>query len=178
MKIYTRTGDQGQTGLIGGARVRKDHPRVAAYGDVDELNCWLGWAAAALPKASPPLRATLARLQEELFHLGAALATPPERSPRPLPGAWARRLESEIDEMTAELPALRNFILPGGAEAGCRLHLARAACRRAERAVVALGAEAPAGAVLYLNRLSDHLFTAARWANRRARAKETVWKGS
>ncbi|HVE14132.1 MAG TPA: cob(I)yrinic acid a,c-diamide adenosyltransferase [Elusimicrobiota bacterium] len=182
MKIYTRTGDSGQTGLIGGERVAKDHPRVAAYGAVDETNSCVGAALSVLPKrpAFAAFRADLARIQGELFSIGAILAAPGGKSPgaRLDPGA-AARLEAEIDRMDAELEPLKTFILPGGSPAGAALHVARSACRRAERAAVSLGkGEAPEAALVYLNRLSDHLFTAARWVNRKLKVRETPWKGS
>lgn len=180
MRIYTTTGDRGETGLRGGARVPKCHPRVAAYGETDELNAAVGLALGALPRrrAFAKLRLDLERAQDELFRAGAALSAPagtPEAAGFPA-GAegW---LEAEIDRMSSDLPPLRNFILPGGAPPACALHLARAVARRSERAVVALGAEAPAAVVVYLNRLSDFLFTAARWANHRLRGVETRWRG-
>jgi cob(I)alamin adenosyltransferase len=172
LKIYTKTGDRGETGLIGGRRVRKDDPAVAAYGDVDELNCAVGAASALLAHEARDLKAGLTRVQEELFVAGAILAG----QKASVPAAAAARLEAEIDAMTAELPELKNFILPGGSPAGAALHLARAVCRRAERAVVALKSP-PADVVLYLNRLSDHLFTAARWVNKLEGAAETPWRG-
>lgn len=187
-KIYTRTGDRGETGLSGGRRVKKSHPRVRAYGEVDELNCAVGAALASLPSARSfaPLRRTLEATQEQLFVLGALLATPPEQLSRlspPFdrgldPGA-VRSLETEIDRLSAGLEPLRRFILPGGSAPGAWLHLARTVCRRAERGAVALGESEPLpeGAVTYLNRLSDYLFTAARWVNKRLRRAETQWRG-
>ncbi|MHB2026606.1 MAG: cob(I)yrinic acid a,c-diamide adenosyltransferase [Elusimicrobiota bacterium] len=186
MKIYTRTGDKGETGLWGGARVPKSHPRVSAYGDVDELNCVLG---AALPHLEErenfrDLCGELRKIQQELFVIGSILASPPDiktgsssRVPCLDPKAGAR-LESSIDSMTAELEPLSNFILPGGDFAGSWLHLSRAVCRRAERSAVALAALEPLGQdiILYLNRLSDYLFTAARWANHKSGKIETVWR--
>lgn len=178
LKIYTKTGDSGQTGLRGGTRVPKTHPRVAAYGDVDELNCSLGLALAALPEAKEwtGLRDTLSRVQAELFEVGAALASPDGGA---FEGNASARLEREIDAWTAELPSLRQFILPGGGPAGAALHAARAVCRRAERGVAALSQDekVPAEIVVYLNRLSDHLFTAARWANAKQGRAETPWAG-
>ncbi len=182
VRIYTKTGDQGQTGLWGGARVPKSHPRVAAYGDVDELNCELGAVLASLPsdEGFSPLRRTLARIQAELFSVGAVLATPQDKASKAAVGQDAvAALEREIDAWTAELPALEHFILPGGAAAGAALHVARAVCRRAERSVVALagGEKVPSEIVVYLNRLSDHLFTAARWVNAKQGRAETPWQG-
>ena len=176
-KIYTKTGDKGSTGLIGGVRVSKDASRVRAYGEVDELNAALGFARSQLAHGSPP-DAILERIQNELFELGAELADP---KPKPRLGSdRVRKLESEIDAMTAELPELKAFILPGGSAAGAALHWARAVCRRAEREVVALTREEKthAEAVVYLNRLSDHLFTLARAVNRRSGASETLWKSA
>lgn len=176
-RIYTRTGDKGQTGLWGGARVAKNHPRVCAYGDVDELNCALGLALTALDRqAAPAVAAALERVQNELFVVGALLAGSKQTG---LPAQAAARLEREIDELTAALPPLKQFVLPGGCEAGARLHVARAVCRRAERQAVSLSAseELPDNVVVYLNRLSDYLFTAARWVNARAGRAETPWDG-
>lgn len=180
MKIYTRTGDTGETALFGGGRVPKNHRRVAAYGEVDELNALLGVALCAIEDER--IRTRLEPLQEDLFALGAHLATPRvhgRRRPRlpPLPAARVEEFESWIDEADEELPALRSFILPGGAPGGAWLHLARTATRRAERAVVALAAvdEVDAIVLRYLNRLSDLLFVLARLENRRAGATETPW---
>lgn len=179
-KIYTRTGDQGETGLFGGGRVAKSHLRVCAYGEVDELNSFLGWVCAAGPKE--PLRSRLLWLQGDLLSLGAHLATRastgrPVSALPPLPLPRIAEMEAWMDEAEADLPPLRHFILPGGAEIGARLHLARTVCRRAERAVVALQEEEPGpeGAVQYLNRLSDFLFVAARWANQEDEAEERPW---
>ena len=180
MKIYTKTGDKGDTGLRGGTRVPKCSPRVAAYGETDELNAAIGLALSALPhrRAFAKLRLDLERVQDEIFRTGAALSSPagtPEAGAFPAGSeAW---LEPEIDRMTADLPPLRQFILPGGVPPAAALHLARTVSRRAERAVVALGPEAPASVVVYLNRLSDFLFVAARWTNNRLRGIETRWRG-
>lgn len=179
MKIYTRTGDRGETGLLGSPRVRKSDPRVEAYGEVDELNAAIGAARASLE--DPEIDAHLARVQDELFRVGAELATPPGAKQRPAvppvdPG-FAERLEQAMDGWDRELPPLRHFVLPGGTRGAAALHLARCVCRRAERRAVALaGASEVAPPVLgYLNRLSDFLFVAARVANRRAGRDETVW---
>ena len=174
-KIYTRRGDDGSTGLFGGPRVRKDDLRVAAYGDVDELNSALG---VAREEVEGDLRALIDSLQSELFTLGGELATPdPSQAPKEVPRITPQhilRLEQEIDRLTAELPEMRNFILPGGSRAGALLHLCRTICRRAERACVTLKAEPLT--LQYLNRLSDLLFTMARAANLRAGGREIPWK--
>lgn len=180
MKIYTRTGDDGQTGLFGGPRVPKDAPRIEAYGTVDELNAALGVArCAALPEA---IDAVVARVQNELFDLGAELATPdPEsRGLRTIGPQHASSLEAAIDEFTAGLPALREFILPGGVPAAAALHQARTVCRRAERRLVSLAASADDAVsrdlIVYLNRLSDLLFVLARAANHAAGREDVVWR--
>jgi cob(I)alamin adenosyltransferase len=180
MKIYTKSGDGGETGLLGGSRVSKSDARVEAYGEVDEANAALGVARGLL--GDPELDAELGRVQAELFTIGAELASPHGAAPRgPVPAidpAWAGRLEQAMDRWDAELPELRAFILPGGAPGGAALHLARCACRRAERRVVSLAARATVDpqAVVYLNRLSDFLFVAARIANQRAGHAETTWE--
>lgn len=179
MKIYTKTGDAGETGLFGGPRVRKSDHRVEAYGEVDELNAALGVVRAQVE--DPELERHLARIQDELFCVGAELATPHGAKARsaipPVEPGWLERLEAAIDAWEAELPPLRQFVLPGGTRTAAALHLARCVCRRAERRVVALAAEAEiAPATLaYLNRLSDLLFVAARIANHRAGRAETPW---
>ncbi|HUL58466.1 MAG TPA: cob(I)yrinic acid a,c-diamide adenosyltransferase [Anaeromyxobacteraceae bacterium] len=179
MKIYTRTGDRGETGLFGGPRVKKSDPRVAAYGEVDELNAAIGAARAGIADAE--IAEQLARIQDELFCVGAELATPQGTKARsaipPVGAAWATRLEEAVDRWDAELPKLAQFVLPGGTPAAASLHLARCVCRRAERQVVALAAQAEVdpAALAYLNRLSDFLFTAARLANHRAGRAETPW---
>jgi cob(I)alamin adenosyltransferase len=187
-RIYTRTGDAGDTGLFGGGRVSKDHPRVEAYGTVDELNAALGVAAAAV--ADEGVRDRLAEVQPDLFVIGAILATPPPRAGRPAPEipalheARVGELESAIDRAEAELPELKAFVIPGGSAGGAALHLARTVCRRAERRVVTLaasataaedGAAVPALVVVYLNRLSDLLFSLARLENHRAGDPEREW---
>jgi cob(I)alamin adenosyltransferase len=179
MKIYTRTGDDGTTGLIGGRRVSKADGRIDCYGTVDELNAAVGLAAVA---AEAGLASQLRAVQNDLFVLGSHLAAAPNDPgaapslPR-LEDSMVRRLEAEIDAAEANLPALRQFILPGGGEASARLHLARTVCRRAERAAVALAAQAPLPPVtlLYLNRLSDWLFVMARRANRDAGMEDVPW---
>ena len=179
MKIYTKTGDSGETGLFGGPRVEKSDPRVEAYGEVDELNAAIG-AARALVE-DPEVDAQLAKIQGELFCVGAELATPHGAKARgaipPVDAAWTARLEAAMDAWDRELPALAKFVLPGGTRTAAALHLARTVCRRAERHVVALAAEVEVDPVVlaYLNRLSDLLFVAARVANHRARKEEPLW---
>lgn len=179
MKIYTRTGDDGTTGLFGGARVPKDDPRVEAYGTVDELNSLLGVArSAGLPEVVDRL---LAVVQEDLFVVGSELATvlgKETKLPMDLLGAdGAGRLEGAIDDLEAALPALQTFILPGGTVGAATLHLARTVCRRAERRVLAAsrGSAVRQEVVVYLNRLSDYLFVAARHANRSAGVADIPW---
>lgn len=181
-RIYTRTGDHGTTRLASGQPVSKATPRVEAYGAVDEANACLGLARLHTA-ADPALDAMLARIQNELFDLGADLATPPkdgeaEGSVLRIVQSQVDRLESEIDALNDALPPLASFVLPGGTPAAAALHLARTVCRRAEREAVRLGeAGEPVGpeALRYLNRLSDLLFVAARWANDKGRA-EVTWR--
>jgi cob(I)alamin adenosyltransferase len=181
MKIYTRTGDAGDTGLFGGGRVPKDHPRVAAYGDVDELNAAIGVARAAEPV--PRVDEVLVPIQRDLFAIGALLATPDREKmaqhleKAQLTDARIRELEQAIDSCERELDPLRSFIIPGGTPKAAALHLARTVCRRAERSVVFLAhsEELPEIVVVYLNRLSDLLFMLARVANRVAGAAEVTW---
>lgn len=186
--IYTRKGDKGDTGLFGGARVSKAHPRVCAYGEVDELNSALGVARAALrdDPALASLDRGLARVQAECFVIGALLATPADQLGKlgapfdaGLPAGAPQRLETEIDAWDADLTALKTFILPGGGRAGASLHLARAVSRRAERAVIELTPlePVPEGVIVYLNRLSTWLFVAARFANKETGHAETPWTG-
>lgn len=179
MKIYTKTGDGGDTSLFDGTRVRKHDPRVAAYGDVDELQAAIGVSAAS--GLDGELAGMAVTLQRDLFALGARLADPshtiaPRVTKIVVNEASVAELEGWIDKLDAELPPLRHFILSGGSAAGASLHLARTVCRRAERAVLALGDGATEPVVLvYLNRLSDLLFVMARAANRRAGVAETEW---
>ena len=181
MKIYTRTGDSGDTGLFGGGRVAKDDARVEAYGDVDELNAVLGMARAV--ELMPRIDEVLVLVQRDLFAIGALLATPDrDRMAQHLQKARIdeRRiaeLEQAIDDAESELEPLRAFILPGGTPKAAALHVARTVCRRAERHVVRLqhDVELPPLVVIYMNRLSDLLFTLARLANRRAGAGEVTW---
>ncbi|HLF56057.1 MAG TPA: cob(I)yrinic acid a,c-diamide adenosyltransferase [Thermoanaerobaculia bacterium] len=178
-KIYTRTGDDGTTALGYGGRIAKDALRVACYGTVDELNSALGVArAAGLPAE---LDAPLARVQNELFHLGADLCVPEsEKAQHPVPRIEERHvvaLEALIDERNGELPSLENFILPAGTPAAAALHLARTICRRAERMLVALARQEVVGVwtVPYVNRLSDALFVLARAANAAAGEPDVFW---
>lgn len=179
-RIYTRTGDHGDTGLFGGERISKAALRVEAYGEVDELNSMIGLAAAQI--ADTAVRARLELLQADLFDIGAHLASG-EMADRlrsripPLPEARVEEMEHWIDEAEEELPALDAFILPGGTAGGATLHVARCVCRRAERRVVALHSEVPTDEVMlrYLNRLSDLLFTFARLVNHRAGTPESRW---
>jgi cob(I)alamin adenosyltransferase len=178
MKIYTRTGDTGETSLLGGVRVGKNDPRVAAYGDVDELNAHLGLARAHAADAE--IDAEIVRLQRDLFALGAQLADPTGHVGAKISKAVVRdgdveRLEQVIDTFEAGLPPLRNFILAGGSACGAALHVARAVCRRAERGMVALEPAVDPVLLKYINRLSDLLFVLARAANQRASAAETIW---
>ena len=180
MRIYTGGGDKGETGLFGGGRVSKDDSRVEAYGSVDELNAALGLSRTAnLPQ---DLDTLLGRIQEELFAVGADLATPPDSSVRAdrvvrLDAGAARRLEEAIDAGEEELEPLQTFVLPGGTAAGAALHLARTVARRAERRVVSLArdSEVAVHVLVYLNRLSDLLFVLARVANARAGQPEQPW---
>ncbi len=181
MKIYTRTGDEGDTGLFGGGRVRKHHPRVAAYGDIDELNSVIGLVRATAP--TDLFDGLLESIQRDLFAIGGHLATPdPEKVRKALEKADLSDMrvalfERLIDEADRELPPLRAFILPAGAAKAAQLHLARTVCRRAERSVVQLAdqAEVPHLFLIYLNRLSDLLFTLARQANHRAGTGDVTW---
>lgn len=178
-RIYTRTGDEGETGLFGGGRVPKSHPRVAAYGAVDELNAVIGWVLTRLD--DDEVADGLGTIQRDLFAVGAHLASPPDARSRdhlpPLPEGRVAEFEAWIDATESELEPLKSFILPGGVEAGAGLHLARTVCRRAERAVVALPDDAVDPVItVYLNRLSDLLFVWARLVNHRAGATETPWQ--
>jgi cob(I)alamin adenosyltransferase len=179
VKIYTRTGDGGETGLFDGTRVPKSDSRIAAFGDVDELGAWLGFARAS--GLDRDLQSMLEQIQRDLFALGSRLADPGHKiagrvTKAAITGDDVARLESWIDELEEKLPPLRRFILAGGSPAGAALHIARTICRRAERAVVALGADAVEPELLtYVNRLSDLLFVMARSANQRAVAPELEW---
>ena len=199
MKIYTRTGDSGETSLFGGGRVSKHHHRVDTYGTVDELNAGVGLARAILTRTRPArakgnamnaliidegyksLDGSLQQIQNQLFQLGSDLATPYETS-----ADWVVRmdaapvdwLEAQIDMMTTQLEPLSHFVLPGGSEASAQLHVARTVCRRAERLAVQLAEEERINelAIRYLNRLSDYLFTAARYANHISRVADVRWE--
>jgi cob(I)alamin adenosyltransferase len=178
VKIYTRTGDGGETSLFDGTRVSKADLRVDAYGEVDELNAWLGLARAS--PLDPDLDAALANIQRDLFALGARLADPAAKiAPRVTKASLVdddvARLEASIDRLEAELPPLSRFILAGGAPSGAALHVARAVCRRAERRIVSLEPAPDPVLVRYVNRLSDLLFVLARAVNHRAGVPETWW---
>jgi cob(I)alamin adenosyltransferase len=180
MKIYTKTGDAGQTGLFAGARVRKDDARIETYGTVDELNAVIGLVRCeSLPVE---IEQTLERVQSELFSVGAELATPePEKHGTALIGeVHITLLEKAIDNLEAGLPPLKHFILPAGSRGASLLHVARGVCRQAERRVVTLAnapdVEVSPRMIRYLNRLGDYLFVAARFVNQEARVVETVWQ--
>lgn len=178
MKIYTKTGDDGTTSLFSGGRVPKHHLRVESYGTVDELNSTLGLARTM--SLSPKGDADLARIQRQLFNLGADLATPLDASTSYVVRmdadtvAW---LERRIDTLTETLPPLTSFILPGGSPGAAALHVARTICRRAERLVTQLAEQEALGEPVlpYLNRLSDYLFTLARWENQQAGVEDVKW---
>lgn len=186
MKIYTRKGDGGQTGIWGGVRLAKDEARMEAIGSVDELNAAIGLAAAAVQQANcfddgNPLPGLLEAVQQDLLAAGTELMAPSrEGSGKDLPrlaGDDTAKLETAIDDLTATLPELRNFILPGGTETAARLHLARAVCRRAERRVTTLrrNEDVSPDVCGYLNRLGDLLFTLARYANHAAGTADVIW---
>ena len=178
MKLYTRTGDSGETSLFDGTRVKKHDPRVDAYGEVDELNAWLGFVRSS--EIDDDLDAELVQIQRDLFALGAQLADPADKIANRVTKAAlddddVTRLEQLIDRLEAEVPPLRRFILAGGIPAGAALHVARTVCRRAERRIVSLTPAVDAVLVRYVNRLSDLLFVLARAVNYRAGAAETEW---
>lgn len=180
-RIYTRTGDDGTTSLFGGERVGKGNPRIDAYGTVDETNSIVGLARSHLEgePGQETLDPVLGDVQEELFVLGADLATPMDAKPvvERIEDAHIEALEERIDRFEADLPSLERFILPGGAPAGASLHSARTVCRRAERRSVEAKTSTPINeqVIVYLNRLSDLLFVLARWANRQAGVREDTW---
>jgi cob(I)alamin adenosyltransferase len=182
-KVYTKGGDRGQTSLIGGDRASKASPRIEAYGTVDEVNATLGMVRTALETsaAGERLIPIVHRIQNELFNLGAELATPdPARRAR-LPRVEARhveQLEQDIDALNDDLPPLTSFVLPGGGAASAAFHLARTVCRRCERLLVALGEHEDLGdlPVMYLNRLSDALFVLGRWAAHKDGRSEPLWQ--
>jgi cob(I)alamin adenosyltransferase len=185
-RIYTRTGDSGETALVSGERVPKDALRIECYGTVDELNAFVGLACQSASDLAPATAAMgelyeiLVRVQHELFNLGSVLATMPEkmmpRQPR-ITEQEISTLESEIDRCNATLPALKSFVLPGGSRLNAELHVCRTVCRRAERLAVALARDGGADliCVRYLNRLSDALFVYSRWANHLLDVNEVLW---
>jgi cob(I)alamin adenosyltransferase len=181
-KIYTRTGDDGSTGLVDGSRLSKDSARVSAYGDVDETNSAIGLARLSLENLA--LDKMLARIQNELFDLGADLATPLPADGHPdseyalrIVASQVTQLETDLDDLNADMPALTSFILPGGSEPAAQLHMARTIARRAERSMVTLSDVAPVNpdALSYINRLSDFLFVAARWCNDQGN-QDVLWQ--
>jgi cob(I)alamin adenosyltransferase len=180
-RIYTKTGDQGQTHLAGGQRVSKDSPRLECYGTVDELNAFVGMAAVSANESVPALVPILRRVQHELFNLGSILATKPEdvhpKQAR-VTEAEVRQLEIEIDSMNQELAPLRSFVLPGGTRLNTELHACRTICRRAERLAVSLSREEPIPpqTIQYLNRLSDAFFVWSRWVNHVLAVPEILWE--
>jgi cob(I)alamin adenosyltransferase len=180
-RVYTRQGDGGDTGLVGGQRVPKDSARIEAYGTVDELNAFLGVARVTANETGlHELAAILLRVQHELFNLGSILATRPEdvhpKQPR-VTDIEIARLEAEMDRMNEDLAPLRSFVLPGGSRIDAELHVGRTVCRRAERVCIALGRTegVPPEAIRYLNRLSDALFVWSRWSGHKLGAPETLW---
>ena len=179
MKIYTKTGDSGETGLFRGPRVPKHDPRVEAYGNVDELNAVLGLLLTEIQ--NPEIKKLISSLQHELFEVGADLATPPQQqedSKLRIPPELVERLEKAIDHFDEKLPPLQNFILPGGSRSGSLLHYARTVCRRTERGVSKLKEQQNVNpeVLRYLNRLSDLLFVLARAENQTAGSTEVAWK--
>lgn len=184
MKIYTKTGDQGMTSLLSGKRVTKSDPRLEAYGNIDELNSMLGWCLTALKKesAADSISKPIANAQHHLFVIGSHLACDADSRRGSLPSlnkSSTEELESAIDAMDTKLPALKNFILPGGSEVSARLHLARTICRRAERSCASLSSlniKVDPEHLIYMNRLSDFLFVAARFANQSNGITETEWR--
>ena len=185
-RIYTRTGDDGTTGLVGGARVKKNSARIESYGTLDELSSHIGLARAAMRddlarEGMARLDAWLAWTQDALFNLGSELATPAQKRWEGMPlvsQADIAELERAIDEAQTQLEPLRNFIHPGGSAAGAHVHVARTVCRRAERLVISLREQEPeisADCVKYVNRLSDALFVWARWVNHRLGVPEHLW---
>lgn len=180
MKIYTKTGDQGETSLVGGIRVGKDDIRIEAYGSIDELNCVLGVIVSVSDSSLPSYFETpLKKIQEELFQLGSELASPAGTrfSFRILEGAAVLRLEGEMDQMQSQMSELRNFILPGGTKPAALFHWARTICRRAERKITTLhrGQTQRVEILKYVNRLSDYFFVCARYANFLSQVPDTLW---
>lgn len=177
MPIYTRTGDKGTTGLFNGRRVAKDSLVIEAIGSVDELNAVIGLALARIKNKELRIKNNMQEIQGDLFSVGASLANPKSKTLVDFEKR-AKEIEKQIDEMTKKLPKLMNFILPGGSETGASLHLARTVCRRAERQIVALSKKekVSSSVLIYINRLSDLLFTMARFVNLAEKKKEVVWK--
>src|SRR5271165_5690474 len=179
-RIYTRSGDKGETALVGGQRMPKDSLRIECYGTVDELNAFVGMARVSALDTLPALSDILLRVQHELFNLGSILATLPgdvhPKQPR-VTETEIKQLELEIDKMNSELAPLRSFVLPGGSRINTELHACRTICRRAERLAVSLARNdsVPSEAIGYLNRLSDALFVWSRWANRQLGVEEVLW---
>ncbi len=181
-RIYTRTGDQGETGLVGGQRVPKDAQRIEVFGTVDELNSFVGLARiSARESGLNELESIFERVQHELFNLGSVLATLPQdlhpKQPR-ITKETIEQLEREIDHYNASLPSLRSFVLPGGSRICAELHVCRTVCRRAERTLVTMShaEEIPIEAMLYLNRLSDAMFVWSRWVNQALGVEESLWQ--
>jgi cob(I)alamin adenosyltransferase len=179
MKIYTKTGDKGQTSLIGGTRVPKHHIRIEAYGTVDELNSWIGLLRDTVK--NDHVEKILIEVQDRLFTTGSLLAADPEKSKMKLPELKeedVKLLENEIDEMDKVLPPMKSFVLPGGNEIVSHCHIARCICRRAERCVIHLTETSPVSEIIihYLNRLSDYLFTLSRKLSMDLGAKEIPWE--
>jgi cob(I)alamin adenosyltransferase len=182
MKIYTKTGDDGSTNLLGGPRVRKSERRIDCYGNVDELNAFIGWCAAATgAEKTASMLDALRTIQNDLFVIGSHLAvadgSPTPKSIPQLEESAVARLEMQIDTAVAALPPLRSFVLPGGSELAARLHIARTVCRRAERRLVAFSMERPVPPIVltFLNRLSDWLFVQARMANHQQNVTDIPW---
>ncbi len=183
-KIYTRQGDDGSTGLVGGKRISKGDLRLDCYGTIDELNAVLGQVTSEVEQGhlkNTQILSQILQIQNELFNLGSRLAcVDPQMLAKlpPLNATHVARLEQWIDGMTAELPPLQNFILPGGARSACLLHLARTVARRAERGIVRLHSEEPLDEYVlrYVNRLSDYFFVAGRWCNHLSKIPETLWQ--
>lgn len=191
MKIYTQTGDKGKTSLLSGERMFKDHIRVRAYGEVDELNAVIGALAATLPDEVEPVTPALKQIQSDLFHIGAWLATTPDAEPRgrltSVGEEHIRRIEAWIDGIQSRLPELKAFIIPGGHATAAWAHIARTVCRRAERTVVELARQTREddrpheqellNVIAFINRLSDYFFVLARFLNQRAGVADVVWRG-
>jgi cob(I)alamin adenosyltransferase len=182
MKIYTRKGDQGDTALFGGGRVKKNHPRIEAYGAVDECNSWIGLVLTEIKEDE--LREVLYQVQKNLFCIGSWLATPDPKKAKKMgyqdiDEAQVAILETMIDQWDAQMEPLQSFILPGGCKAAALGHMARTSCREAERHIVGLSLteEIPESVIKYVNRLSDFFFVLARWCNFQAKHGETKWEG-